>query len=106
MQLVPPKIGKLKMGVTKKESSWMRVLVLLACVVTVVTALQDALLGIGVRFKENSPSFKVAIFTDLHYGENAWEAWGPEQDANSTIVQSFLLDNHSPGKRSMSLSSI
>jgi predicted phosphodiesterase len=84
------------MGVTKKESPWIRVLVLLACVVTVATALQDALPGIGVRFKENSPSFKVAIFTDLHYGENAWEAWGPEQDANSTIVQSFLLDNHSP----------
>lgn len=67
---------------------------------------EDALLGMAlpgmtsgeIRFKDDSSSFKIAIFADLHYGENAWELWGPLQDVNSTAVQSFLLDLHLPGE--------
>ena len=52
--------------------------------------------NVGVGFN-NKSSFKVAMFADLHFGENAWEAWGPAQDVNSTAVMSKLLDQESPG---------
>jgi len=82
---------------------WIRVWVSLASVVDITMGVPNAkiemLPEIGVRFKENSLSFKIAIFADLHYGENAWEAWGPQQDINSTAVQSFLLDHHLPGDK-------
>lgn len=50
----------------------------------------------GIGFN-NKSSFKIAMFADLHFGENAWEAWGPAQDVNSTAVMSTLLDQESPG---------
>lgn len=82
---------------------WIRVWVMLAAVLDVTS--RGAYLspgmdlpGSGVRFKDELASFKIAIFTDLHYGENAWDAWGPRQDVNSTAVQSFLLDHEMPGK--------
>lgn len=31
-------------------------------------------------------SFKIALFADLHFGENAWTDWGPRQDVNSIKV--------------------
>eukprot|EP00122_Pirum_gemmata_P018171 Pgem_evm1s17017 len=27
--------------------------------------------------------FKIVQFTDLHYGENPWTSWGPNQDRRS-----------------------
>ena len=33
-------------------------------------------------------SFKLLVMSDLHFGENPWDAWGPEQDKNSTILVS------------------
>ncbi|KAK3166470.1 hypothetical protein QOZ80_1AG0046190 [Eleusine coracana subsp. coracana] len=41
-------------------------------------------------------SFKVAIFADLHYGENAWTEWGPAQDAASDRVMAAVLDAEKP----------
>ncbi|GMJ13246.1 purple acid phosphatase 16 [Hibiscus trionum] len=40
--------------------------------------------------------FKIAIFADLHFGEDAWTDWGPEQDLNSIKVMSSVLDNETP----------
>lgn len=41
--------------------------------------------------------FKVALFADLHFGENAWTDWGPRQDVNSIRVMSNVLDYETPG---------
>jgi hypothetical protein len=41
--------------------------------------------------------FKVALFADLHYGENAWTDWGPAQDAGSDRVMAGVLDAEKPG---------
>ncbi|KAK1669753.1 hypothetical protein QYE76_057912 [Lolium multiflorum] len=40
--------------------------------------------------------FKVALFADLHYGENAWTDWGPAQDAGSDRVMAAVLDAEKP----------
>ncbi|KAI1305623.1 Metallo-dependent phosphatase [Xylaria venustula] len=42
-------------------------------------------------------SFQLAIFEDLHFGENAWDQWGPQQDINSVKVINEILDKESPG---------
>ena len=41
--------------------------------------------------------FKVALFADLHYGEDAWTDWGPAQDAASDRVMAAVLDAENPG---------
>lgn len=41
--------------------------------------------------------FKIALFSDLHFGENAWSDWGPRQDVNSVRVMSVVLDRELPG---------
>jgi hypothetical protein len=41
--------------------------------------------------------FKVALFADLHYGENAWTDWVPAQDAASNRVMATVLDAEKPG---------
>ncbi|MCD7459271.1 putative inactive purple acid phosphatase 16 [Datura stramonium] len=41
-------------------------------------------------------SFKIALFADLHFGEDAWTDWGPRQDANSIKVMSTVLDEEQP----------
>ncbi|KAF0926819.1 hypothetical protein E2562_027411 [Oryza meyeriana var. granulata] len=43
-----------------------------------------------------SGGFKVALFADLHYGENAWTDWGPAQDAGSDRVMAAVLDAEKP----------
>lgn len=43
------------------------------------------------------PSFKIAMFADLHFGENAWDDWGALQDVESSIVMSNVLDRELPG---------
>ncbi|KAL4577963.1 hypothetical protein LXL04_014078 [Taraxacum kok-saghyz] len=40
--------------------------------------------------------FKVALFADLHFGEDAWTDWGPQQDLNSIKVMSTVLDTENP----------
>lgn len=42
-------------------------------------------------------SFKVALFADLHFGEDAWTDWGPKQDFNSVKVMSTVIDVERPG---------
>ncbi|KAJ8497683.1 hypothetical protein OPV22_008235 [Ensete ventricosum] len=48
-----------------------------------------------LRFSADS-AFKIALFADLHYGENAWTDWGPAQDDNSDRVMSAVLDMEIP----------
>ncbi|KAK3485537.1 Metallo-dependent phosphatase-like protein [Neurospora hispaniola] len=38
-------------------------------------------------------TFQISIFEDLHFGENAWEKWGPLQDASSIRVMNSVLDS-------------
>ena len=38
-------------------------------------------------------AFKITVFADLHFGENAWSDWGPDHDVNSVKVMSTVLDN-------------
>ncbi|KAI8848084.1 Metallo-dependent phosphatase-like protein [Chytridium lagenaria] len=40
--------------------------------------------------------FKIALFSDLHYGEEPSTEWGPLQDENSTRVVEGILDAESP----------
>ncbi|KAK3377247.1 Metallo-dependent phosphatase-like protein [Lasiosphaeria ovina] len=37
-------------------------------------------------------TFHISIFEDLHFGENAWDSWGPKQDVNSVKVIGQVLD--------------
>ncbi|KAH6616156.1 Metallo-dependent phosphatase-like protein [Chaetomium sp. MPI-SDFR-AT-0129] len=40
-----------------------------------------------------SGTFHLSIFEDLHFGENAWEDWGPRQDVQSVKVINSILDS-------------
>lgn len=48
-----------------------------------------------LRFTSNG-TFQISIFHDLHFGENAWDQWGPQQDINSVMVMDKILDTESP----------
>jgi hypothetical protein len=41
-------------------------------------------------------TLKITVFSDLHYGENAWDAWGPQQDVNSTRLMNTVLSSEMP----------
>ncbi|KAF5346666.1 hypothetical protein D9758_013215 [Tetrapyrgos nigripes] len=41
-------------------------------------------------------TFKITVFSDQHYGENPWDWWGPEQDANSTRLMKRVLPDEKP----------
>jgi hypothetical protein len=41
-------------------------------------------------------TFRISIFEDLHFGENTWDSWGPQQDINSVKVINQVLDKESP----------
>ncbi|KAJ1559789.1 hypothetical protein HK405_009347 [Cladochytrium tenue] len=41
-------------------------------------------------------TFRIVMFSDLHYGEGQDTTWGPEQDANSTRVMEAVLDAEAP----------
>ncbi|KAK3686992.1 hypothetical protein LTR37_019244 [Vermiconidia calcicola] len=48
--------------------------------------------GLGpLKFTSNG-TFQISIFEDLHFGENAWAQWGPQQDIWSTHVMNQVLD--------------
>ncbi|ESQ49057.1 hypothetical protein EUTSA_v10020902mg [Eutrema salsugineum] len=49
----------------------------------------------NLRVREGSP-FRIAIFADLHFGEDTWTDWGPRQDVNSINVMSAVLDAETP----------
>lgn len=49
----------------------------------------------SLRFSKDG-TFQISIFEDLHFGENAWEQWGPQQDVKSTGVMNAILDAESP----------
>ncbi|KAH9477637.1 putative inactive purple acid phosphatase 16 [Psilocybe cubensis] len=46
-------------------------------------------------FKKDG-TFKITVFSDLHFGENPWDDWGPEQDVNSTILMNAVLADEKP----------
>ncbi|CAG9996025.1 unnamed protein product [Clonostachys byssicola] len=48
-----------------------------------------------LRFKSDG-TFQLSIFEDLHFGENAWDQWGPQQDINSVQVLNKVLDFDTP----------
>jgi len=48
-----------------------------------------------LSFKEDG-TFKVTVFSDLHFGENPWDTWGPQQDVNSTILINRVLTSEKP----------
>lgn len=41
-------------------------------------------------------TFKITVFSDLHFGENAWDVWGPQQDVNSTRLMNKVLASEKP----------
>ncbi|KAI0766316.1 Metallo-dependent phosphatase [Irpex lacteus] len=41
-------------------------------------------------------TFKLTVFSDLHYGENAWDTWGPEQDVHSSNLMKTVLADEKP----------
>lgn len=57
--------------------------------------LRGAPSGNIIRVREGSP-FKIALFADLHFGEDAWTDWGPRQDVDSARVMSTVLDKEEP----------
>jgi hypothetical protein len=55
-----------------------------------------------LRFNTNN-EFHIAIFSDLHYGEEE-DGWGIDQDVNSTRVMNHILDSEDPDFVILSLS--
>eukprot|EP00873_Tetraselmis_striata_P021352 jgi/Tetstr1/441616/TSEL_029843.t1 len=49
----------------------------------------------GLRLRADG-SFKVLQVADTHFGENHWDAWGAEQDANTTRLLRGLLRAEDP----------
>lgn len=41
-------------------------------------------------------TFKLSVFSDLHFGENPWDDWGPEQDRKSLIVMRNMIALEKP----------
>ncbi|KAJ7749638.1 Metallo-dependent phosphatase-like protein [Mycena metata] len=41
-------------------------------------------------------NFKVASFSDMHFGEGEEVTWGPQQDVNTTIAHTHILNNERP----------
>jgi len=48
-----------------------------------------------LTFKRDG-TFKLTVFSDLHFGENPECVWGPEQDKNSTILMKTVLASEKP----------
>lgn len=48
-----------------------------------------------VTFKADG-TFKITVFSDLHFGENPWDVWGPQQDVNSTRLMRIVLADEKP----------
>ncbi|XP_068342169.1 probable inactive purple acid phosphatase 16 isoform X1 [Pyrus communis] len=50
----------------------------------------------GCHQLRSTAPFKIALFADLHFGEDAWTHWGPLQDVKSIKVMSSVLDDETP----------
>ncbi|KAF9041456.1 Metallo-dependent phosphatase-like protein [Panaeolus papilionaceus] len=48
-----------------------------------------------LTFKRDG-SFKITVFSDLHFGENPWDVWGPQQDKNSLALMRKVLADEKP----------
>lgn len=48
-----------------------------------------------ITFKEDG-TFKLTVFSDLHFGENPWDDWGPVQDINSLRLMRTVLSSEKP----------
>ncbi|KAH9998569.1 Metallo-dependent phosphatase [Xylariaceae sp. FL0662B] len=60
-------------------------------------ALADRSGPVGPLTFRGDGTFQISIFEDLHFGENAWDQWGPQQDINSVKVINQILEAESPG---------
>jgi hypothetical protein len=49
-----------------------------------------------LTFNAATGTFNITVFSDMHYGENPWDVWGPEQDKNSTIMMKKVLKDKRP----------
>lgn len=71
--------------------------------------MNDAETALDARLKDLNPypgkprltfkrdgTFKITVFSDLHFGENPWDDWGPEQDFNSTRLMKKVLKDENP----------
>ncbi|KAL2870366.1 metallophosphoesterase family protein [Aspergillus lucknowensis] len=68
-----------------------------ACASLAQASLQASLPGaLGPLKFSKDGTFQISIFEDLHFGENAWDTWGPEQDRKSVTVLNKILDSESP----------
>ncbi|EMC91078.1 hypothetical protein BAUCODRAFT_80486 [Baudoinia panamericana UAMH 10762] len=54
-------------------------------------ARDDSSVRAPLRFTADG-TFQISILEDLHFGENAWDTWGPQQDINSVKVINEILD--------------
>ncbi|PNX57574.1 putative inactive purple acid phosphatase 16-like protein [Trifolium pratense] len=57
----------------------------------------DAAAERQITMRREGAAFKVALFADLHFGEDAWTNWGPLQDIHSLKVMNTVLDYENPG---------
>jgi len=48
-----------------------------------------------ITFRQDG-TFKITVFSDLHFGENPWDVWGPQQDVNSTRLMRTVLSSEKP----------
>ncbi|XP_058204475.1 probable inactive purple acid phosphatase 16 isoform X2 [Rhododendron vialii] len=90
------------MGLARARKSWtiksLAFLSLLLCFILAVgwtVALRDKPENY-LRFPSAAAPFKIALFADLHFGEDAWTDWAPKQDLNSVKVMSAVLDKENP----------
>lgn len=92
--------ARLRALATHERYRFIKMLMLLIATLalTVLTlALPSRIYGANAPLRFTSTgTFQIAIFEDLHFGENAWDQWGPQQDINSVKVMNEVLDNESP----------
>ncbi|KAJ0421597.1 Metallo-dependent phosphatase-like protein [Aspergillus carlsbadensis] len=67
---------------------------LVAVGVTLLAHSAYAIFPTPLKFSKDG-TFQISIFEDLHFGENAWESWGPAQDTKSVAVLNSVLDAES-----------
>lgn len=48
-----------------------------------------------ITFRQDG-SFRLLVFADIHYGENPWDAWGPQQDIDTSHLMRAALAIEQP----------
>ncbi|KAA0053825.1 putative inactive purple acid phosphatase 16 isoform X1 [Cucumis melo var. makuwa] len=82
--------------ITQKFFNGSKLIPLLSISFTYMCLIVPVVPGSILRFRSGSPSFNIALFADLHFGEDAWTDWGPLQDANSSRLISTVLSYENP----------